>query len=310
MTDKNTELLMRQINPYIRKAEYHIMPPGDIVHDRVLFDYELMYIKDGEATITIEGVAYEARKGDAFIFRPGQLHSICVSRRKPVIQPHVHFDLIYEPGREDIPINYKTMDKLNKHELNCFTEDILDYFISPFPSVVKLQSAKHIEVLLVNLASTFANPDTPWREIELKHQFMQIWTHLLNEITWQMNNSKKNTAYYLNSIKNYLDYNSKRVVSLGELEKITYLSKNYICRIFRKQYHISPIQYHTGVRLNMAKEMIRFTNLSLTEISNELGFENIQSFSRVFKRSEGISPSEYRDKIEAERLELLSSPKP
>lgn len=309
MTEKDPGLLMRQINPYIRKAEYHIMPPGDIVYDRVLFDYELMYIKDGEATITIEGIAYEARRGDCFIFRPGQQHSICVSRRKPVVQPHVHFDLIYEAGREIIPINYKTMDKLNKHELNWFTEDILDCFISPFPSVVKLQSAKHIEVLLVKLASTFANPDTPWRDIELKQQFMQIWTHLLNEITWQMNNSKKNTAYYLNNIKNYLDYNSKRGVSLSELERITFLSKNYICRIFRKQYHISPIKYHTGVRLNMAKEMICFTNLSLTEISNELGFENIQRFSRFFKGSEGISPSEYRNRMEAERREQQSDSK-
>jgi AraC-like DNA-binding protein len=47
-----------------------------------------------------------------------------------------------------------------------------------------------------------------------------------------------------------------------------------------------------------AKRQIGYTNLSIKEIAHELGYDDIQAFSRFFKSKEGISPVQYREKLD------------
>lgn len=84
-------------------------------------------------------------------------------------------------------------------------------------------------------------------------------------------------------------------VTLQELEDRTGFSKVYICRIFKKLQNSSPIDYFTRLKINRAQEMLtEFPNLSLREISDSLGFNDVYYFSKVFKRITGKSPSELR----------------
>lgn len=51
-----------------------------------------------------------------------------------------------------------------------------------------------------------------------------------------------------------------------------------------------------NIKINTSKELLRFTNLSIKEIANKVGFENSLYFSRLFKQETNLSPSEYRNK--------------
>ena len=82
--------------------------------------------------------------------------------------------------------------------------------------------------------------------------------------------------------------------SLEELEKRFNLSKYHLVKIFKKAFSYSPIQYHQIIRIQKAKEMIQYSNKSLTQIAEELGFTSINAFSRAFKNTDGVYPSYYR----------------
>ena len=77
-------------------------------------------------------------------------------------------------------------------------------------------------------------------------------------------------------------------VTLDELTATFHISKSYLMHIFREAHNSTPIQYHQKLRISRAKYLLRFTNISITEIAAQLGFEDIHTFSRTFKRIEGI----------------------
>src|SRR5262249_50959330 len=68
----------------------------------------------------------------------------------------------------------------------------------------------------------------------------------------------------------------------------------YLIRSFRHIYKQTPHQYLVGQRIAKAKELLRNSDLSITEICMEVGFESLGSFSTLFSKVVGISPSAYR----------------
>ena len=54
------------------------------------------------------------------------------------------------------------------------------------------------------------------------------------------------------------------------------------------------LEYLTDLRMEEAKCLLKGSNISICDISNQIGFSNLQSFNRFFKKNEGITASEYR----------------
>ena len=69
---------------------------------------------------------------------------------------------------------------------------------------------------------------------------------------------------------------------------------SYFRRMFKNYTGLSPRQYCLQLKMMRAKELLLSTNLSVKEISYELGFESIHYFSRMFKQKTGKSPVEFR----------------
>ena len=85
-------------------------------------------------------------------------------------------------------------------------------------------------------------------------------------------------------------------MTLDELAAEFNISKYYLVRLFKKAFSYSPIRYHQIMRGQKAKEMIQYTSLSFTEISELLGYSSINAFSRAFKSIDGVAASYYRKK--------------
>ena len=75
------------------------------------------------------------------------------------------------------------------------------------------------------------------------------------------------------------------------------MSKSHLLKLFKQYYKISPIKYQMTVRLEKSKQMLEYTRKNISEISNYLGFADIQHFSKVFKQHTGMNPSAYREKF-------------
>jgi transcriptional regulator GlxA family with amidase domain len=98
----------------------------------------------------------------------------------------------------------------------------------------------------------------------------------------------------LDRVKNYLSHHIDQEVTLDDPSSLVIISKYHLCRMFKKAFGITPIQYHVTNRLEKAKQMIQFTDLSMSQIAEKLGFNSIHAFSRAFRKLEGVPPTYYR----------------
>ncbi len=104
----------------------------------------------------------------------------------------------------------------------------------------------------------------------------------------------RDKARQMASVKEYLDGHYAEKIALDQLSELFFLNKYSLARDFKEFYGTSVINYLLTVRITHAKQMLRFTNLSVDEIGASCGITPLYYFSRAFKKIEGISPSEYR----------------
>lgn len=91
-------------------------------------------------------------------------------------------------------------------------------------------------------------------------------------------------------IENYTDPN----FSVNKISEYMGLSEMQIRRIFKSTINYSPIKYINFLRFEKAKNMLSFSNYSISEIAKSAGFSDPYYFSRFFKKITGLSPTEYR----------------
>ena len=75
------------------------------------------------------------------------------------------------------------------------------------------------------------------------------------------------------------------------------MSAGWFIRCFREYTGISPAQYILSLRISNAQTLLKTTDFNITEIAAIVGYENPLYFSRIFKKQNGVSPSEYRKQI-------------
>jgi AraC family transcriptional activator of pobA len=87
-------------------------------------------------------------------------------------------------------------------------------------------------------------------------------------------------------------YASKHTVAA--YASLLHKSPKTLSNLFSKYSDKSPLQLIQERKLLEARRLLRYTDYSIQEISIKIGFEDVQSFSRFFKRKEGCAPSAYR----------------
>ncbi len=92
----------------------------------------------------------------------------------------------------------------------------------------------------------------------------------------------------------YLTENICRPFSADMISKEFYLSYKHLAAVFKKEKGMTMQQYHTSLRMNEAKRLLRSTLLPVGEIASQLGYQDMLYFSRCFRSTNGYSPSEYR----------------
>lgn len=94
--------------------------------------------------------------------------------------------------------------------------------------------------------------------------------------------------------RHLMDQRYDTPITIEDLSREVSLSPFYLIRAFRRVYKTTPHQYLVGQRIAKAKELLRNTDLPVTEICMAVGFESLGSFSTLFRKVAGISPTAYR----------------
>ena len=95
----------------------------------------------------------------------------------------------------------------------------------------------------------------------------------------------------------YMDLISKREseeISIEELAGKVNLNRTTLQKVFKEMYGLTINEYRTKARLQLAKNLLVSTELSITEIAGRCGYANASKFSEVFKKNEGLLPKDWR----------------
>ena len=104
----------------------------------------------------------------------------------------------------------------------------------------------------------------------------------------------------IHGITRYLQEHLAEEVSLSVLAEEFHLSAQYISQLFKNEIGVGFLTYLTNIRMERAKQLLLSTSLSIAEVSERSGYGDYRVFTKVFKKSEGITPSQYqRDFITA-----------
>lgn len=101
--------------------------------------------------------------------------------------------------------------------------------------------------------------------------------------------------------KQYIVDNLSLPVTVKDVADHVHLSPEYFTKLFKKETGQNIKEYIILSKLEAAKEMLAHTNISVSLISIELGYTNFSHFSQVFKKFEGVTPSEYRARVKEEK---------
>ena len=81
---------------------------------------------------------------------------------------------------------------------------------------------------------------------------------------------------------------------MEKLSEVSGMSKQYLCRLFRNTLDTRPMEYVAKRRIQAAKELLTGTKMSIEEISEQTGFCDNSYFCKLFRRYEGITPTQFR----------------
>lgn len=263
-------------------STYHIENRGQSFQIPVHWhdELEIIYVKSGFLTVNISGENYIGKPGDAFVVSPGNLHFMG-SQTGTVDYFTFLFPLKYIAFRSDDMLDDKLIEPLNSGHL----------MISPeIKDTVKEQCEQLARVYAAEIDKSESKITSQIRKKIILLQFIhELWKKgfIVENDTTGRNTVEKEMVSYIQQ-----NYTGK--ILLREFGEQFHLSEKYISRYFKEHFHITLSQYVTYLRLEHAKQMLQETDISVTEVAMQSGYQNISYFIRSFKKTYGVSPLKYR----------------
>ena len=96
-------------------------------------------------------------------------------------------------------------------------------------------------------------------------------------------------------VKSFLGRNYHKTISLKDVAELVCLSPKYLSRLFKEKTGCGFSEYRLRIKVDKAKELLLSTGGTIDQISYDLGYRNMESFIRIFKKFTGMTPTEFRE---------------
>lgn len=283
------------LSPYIRFAKDDKLNGIFELKERIIFDYELLFVMEGKLIITVEDEVYNVAAGDVFLFRPNRRHSMRCLSSDGFRQPHIHFDLVRQEDSERVPVSFKSFDEMTEEERGMIRPDLLTEEGLNLPDKLCIGDLNTFQRLLFEVIHEYENK-MPFSDLNAQGVFLQLLAYILRQYIDSEIAGDMPYKNIMMKIRQYLNVNTNISISLEDLAAKYNISKFHLAHTFKAMYGMAPIQYHLYCRMEKAKSMILYTQRPITYIANEVGYTSLNDFSRAFKKRYAQSPMEFRKK--------------
>lgn len=277
-----------KLSPY---ALYHCVFSGSA--PQVLLHWheeaEFAIIRKGSAVYQIGQQTYQVNQGDLLFIAPNTLHSIHPQNGIPMISDTLvfHLDLI----------GYSIMDQCTISYLRPFYNGTLNLA----PCMERQHPLYDALYKCVDIALECVRERPQYHELLLKEKLNRIFFLLFQHNCITENKMPKAEALHLEKVKQALSYiqeNYKETVTINQLARLCNFSEIHFMNFFKKAVGLPCMEYIIQLRLKVAADLLTTTDLSISEIAFNCGFNNLSNFNRKFKSFYQQTPSEYRKGIQ------------
>ena len=124
-------------------------------------------------------------------------------------------------------------------------------------------------------------------------------TKMFLEFAYRVKEVSKIRSYSpnVNQCCEYIKSHTTDNISVAQIADHLGISNTYLSRIFKQETGLSVVDYIKKVKIKEAKFLLKYTNLTLVEISEKLAYSSQSHFNTVFKEAMSITPKQYRDKV-------------
>lgn len=107
-----------------------------------------------------------------------------------------------------------------------------------------------------------------------------------------------NDSYLARDIKRWIHKHFSEKISINDIASALGINRSYLCERFKQETGTTIVEFITSVRIDEAKRMLTVTSLTIAQISDYLAFSSQSYFQNVFKKFEGCTPREYRQRTQ------------
>lgn len=253
--------------------------------------FETVYVKKGNIIYRVNDTDVPLSKYDLILIKPGQTHVVTVRSEEACELFVLSFSFEAASGNKHLT---DFMDFLNTEEEHSYIRLRLtrkNDFVGIFEKIVRERRKSQMwDDLMVNLLM-----------MELF-----IWLSRCIREDWEqhMKNRSQKMKELLQAAKEYIDVNYNKQITLSDVADYIFFSESYFAHSFKQEFGISPKSYLLKIRIDAAKELLENSDLKIGDIALTVGFSGQQRFNDIFKKSENITPLQYRKNIRQKNLNV------
>jgi AraC-like DNA-binding protein len=288
-TGENSESFMRYIT-YSREDQkmgmmctnagftkvkpYTVYPPNidahpvafrKIAEGRILPEFQIAYIADGEGTFEAEGITYKVVPGSVLIMLPGRRH-----RAKPIL----------EVGWDEYWVGFQ----------GPFFTKMIEEGILGGDVFFEMGLHNHLLSIYDNIYEEVVT-QRPLYQLKACSAILSLTAEILGR-----NRCVVQHGYYeaiVEKAKCLMEMNIYGVINMSYIAEQIGISSSKLNDIFKIYTSMTPYQYYINIKIHKAQSLLE-ENISVKETAYRMGFDDQYHFSRLFKSKTGISPSKWR----------------
>ncbi len=264
--------IQKQTNDlYLVHCGYQQCSPNYTYNHKIPNEYHIHFVLNGKGSLTIDNKTYKIKKDNIFLIPK----DIPISYNADSNEPWEYIWVTFDGEKSSDYLDYAGLTKDNP------------VIISAIPTATYLPLIK--KILDTNVL-TIAN--------EIKR--VGILYEVLSTLIGAQCSTTKNGKCYDYPSETYIDHALQYIslnydhIKINDIATYIGINRSYLTIIFKEKLEVSPQEYLINYRMRKAAELIKSTNLSIQDISTQIGYDNPYNFSKMFKRVYGLSPKNYR----------------
>lgn len=255
-------------------------------HQHVDFS-ELTIVLNGHATHIVNQEESFIKKGNAFVINGGTYHAFKDPHDFRICNIMYRSEMLKSAGTD--------LRTLNGFQALFILEPFYRS-INPYKSKLSMSitSMEYVSSLISIMIDEYEKKGQGYQTM-LASRFMELVVYLSRLYDKQEKDVDSSMMHLANAVS-YIEDHYLEKITLEAIADKSDISVRHLNRIFRSYYQTTPIAYLQRLRLDRACTLLKQTNLSITEISYECGFNDSNYLTRQFKKTFGMTPKSYRNK--------------